>query len=152
MDERLITSPHLSRELMELIGETHMGSGSTRDVWSSEIFPDVVFKFEPQAHSFANVAEWDLWDESLSFPEMNKWLAPCVGISPCGSILVMKKCEPLDVERIPKQIPAWAADVKTSNWGMFECKEHGHRAVMMDYHITISQRSKRMKNAHWINE
>lgn len=148
-DGQLLDSLFMTKEFMRLICDQHMGSGSRRDVWGCSWLPDVVFKFEPSEGDFANIAEWEFWNEVKDQPWQRQWLAPCLAISPCGGVLAMKRCDRVELDRLPKEVPVWVTDQKLANWGMMEDKEHGHRAVLVDYHMTISTLNKRTKRPDW---
>lgn len=147
-DSRLLDSQFMTKEFMRLICDQHLGGGSTRDVWGSSWLPGVAFKFEPNEGAFANIGEWEFWQETEDQPWQRKWLAPCLAISPCGGVLAMKRCSVIEIDRLPKEVPVWATDTKITNWGMMEDKD-GYRAVMLDYHMVISTLTKRTKRPDW---
>lgn len=102
----------MTKEFMRLICDQHLGAGSTRDVWGCSWLPGVAFKFEPDEGDFANIAEWEFWKETEDQPWQRRWLAPCLAISPCGGVLAMKRCDVIDIDMLPKEVPVWVTDTK----------------------------------------
>ena len=82
-------STTVSREFFYMIvGET-LGAGESRIVFNHMHRKDLVLKFEPNAQSFQNIAEWDFWNDNKGNKRVARWLAPCEFISSCGIILAM---------------------------------------------------------------
>lgn len=133
-------------DFFQLICGEMIGKGSFRQVWSCLIDPSVVIKIENGAGSFSNIHEWDVWcDAEDRGDEIRKWFAPCVSISPCGSVLVQKRTRP--ARKYPDMIPAFMADTKRQNFGMY-----GRNFVAHDYgnhRLYNSGFTKRMKKADW---
>lgn len=102
----------------------HKGTGSSRDVYTTELNKDWVVKVE-YTETFQNVKEWELW-KRLKDTTDGKWLAPCIAISPSGSILIQQKTTP--ASRYPKKLPRFLSDHKPENYGMI-----GNRFVCHDY-------------------
>lgn len=138
----------IAGDFFKLVAGRRLGSGIGREVWSCTLDPTVVLKFETGGQSFQNVVEWELWESLRWTKTASKWLAPCVSISSCGTVLVQKMTEPLRHSELPKSVPVWACDLKLENWGLFE-----GRPVMHDYGLAgvIVGRgaSNRMKKADW---
>lgn len=143
----ILGSPALRQEIaFTFIGEK-IGSGLHRTVFACRIDPSLVVKVEVGSCSFANVREWELWDEVHSTKDVARWLAPCVAISPCGSVLLQRRAEKCDKGRYPEKVPAWFGDMKFDNFGMLDGK-----LVCVDYAgIPVSHAlfQKRMKKADW---
>jgi hypothetical protein len=118
------------KEAFNLLCLDLIGGGSARQVYTSPIRPDCVVKVESGAKSFQNVAEWQVWQEVKDTP-MAKWFAPCVEISPSGSVLLMKRTEPAPASMYPRRVPAFFTDLKRENWGMYE-----GRMVCCDYGVS----------------
>lgn len=121
-----------------------IGEGVYRRVFANPSEPDTsVIKVEKNiyARMFSNVLEWNVWDELRDHPEASKWLAPCVGISRSGNVLVQKRTEPIRESEIPTEVPSFLWDAHGGNWGMFE-----GRPVVYDYAFTsLVKVPKRLK-------
>lgn len=120
-------SHFLQREAFWLLCDKKIGSGMSREVYSSELFPDCVIKIENEAGSFQNVIEANTWWRVKDTP-YKKWFAPVVAISPAGGILIQKRTTP--ALKYPKKLPLFLGDTKTNNYGMFEgnfvCHDYGY--------------------------
>lgn len=104
-----------------------IGAGCYRQVYEFLPDPSLVVKFEiADSKQFCNVSEWLIWQEIEFHPELHRWFAPCVSISPNGSVLLQKRTDPL--ARLPRKIPNLLADTKRDNWGKYR-----GRPVMHDY-------------------
>lgn len=117
-----------------------------RQVYDCELFDDCVVKVEDGSRSFQNIVEWETW-ERVRGTEFEKWFAPCVNISPSGSVLIMKKTIPILQKDYPKKMPVFLTDFKYSNYGEFD-----GRFVCHDYGTNLlfeNGMSKRMKKADW---
>lgn len=110
-----------------------LGHGTARMVYTLQRQPHLVVKVESNAHSFQNVAEWQLW-EDLKGTEFAKWLAPCRVISACGSVLIQDRTMPLrvgkDFQEFPTELPTFLSDLKPSNFGKI-----GRQIVAHDYAV-----------------
>jgi len=124
-----------------------LGSGASRDVYVFEPDPRYVLKFETGAQSFSNVREWDVWHDAWALGrDISDWLAPCVAISPCGTILRQRRTTPAKV--YPEKLPAWIMDTKRANFGMI-----GRRFVAHDYGlhaICNAGMTKRLRKIEWV--
>lgn len=141
----------VTNDLVKLTLGKEIGYGAYRTVYECAFDDDLVLKVRnPDAYdNFANAYEWEVW-ENVQWTPFAKWFAPCVKISPDGTVLVQKKTAPLtDKElkrRLPK-VPAFFTDIKGFNWGLYE-----GRVVCHDYatHLLHSKGlSCRMKKATW---
>jgi hypothetical protein len=107
----------------------------------------MVIKFEVGSGDFNNVAEWDIWSNLKDHPKLGKWLAPCIAISPCGSILLQRYAGPLPDNKLPKKVPAFFTDIKSDNWGLINgrpvCRDYGHHRL-----YTVGP-SARLIKANW---
>lgn len=134
-------------ELFQMVTGRHLGGGTTRDVFEYSLDDSMVIKYETNARSFANVMEWEAWQKLTYDRELSKWLAPCHHISPCGSILIQSKTEPLPRDKYPKKIPKLFHDTKYQNWGWWK-----RRIVCHDYALIGTfdgGNLARMVNADW---
>ena len=133
-----------------LCGEL-LGTGSARSVYQSVLDDHLVFKFETKANSFQNVIEWETW-ERIKETEFAKWFAPCVAISPCGSVLIMQKTT--RSANHPDKVPGFFTDLKCANFGILVGKNAGD-FVCHDYGVHLLMEkgmTKRLRTANWWNE
>ncbi len=117
---------HTDRELANAIMGDMLGEGAFRRVYAHAMDPELVVKVEAGARCFQNIIEWSVWQEATD--NLRRWLAPCVAISPQGSVLFQRRCEPLRVSELPGRVPSILTDLKISNWGLFQ-----GRPVCLDY-------------------
>lgn len=133
-------SAFIHKELFGLICNSKLGQGSSREVWINHRCPDYVIKIEGQGQSFNNVKEWELWKE-VEFTKAAKWFAPCLDISACGSVLVMKRTIP--APSYPTHLPYFLTDTKKDNYGMldgkFVCHDYGLN-LLMTYGLSARMR------------
>ena len=125
-------SKFLYRELKSLMLGELIGEGMSRKVYACKHDPDYVVKVEDRARMFQNVAEWEAWTW-VRGTKKEKWLAPCLDISACGSILLQRRAGPLRPQARPKTVPAFLTDVKRENFGYLD----GH-LVCFDYGTILS--------------
>jgi len=129
-------------ELNDLFVGDLIGAGTYREVYAHALDPSLVVKVELRPRGFSNVAEWEVWQESEGYPDIRRWLAPCVAISFSGSVLVQRRTQP--ITRLPKELPDFLCDIKRSNFGRI-----GRQVVAHDYgnhpHYTRSFRRWRMR-------
>ncbi len=121
------TANAISADLFDAMCGEHLGGGCGREVYVSRLDPDLVIKIETGTGRFQNQMEWRVWDELSGRPE-GKWLAPCVSISPNGSVLIQKRTAPLrrrEMVRHPR-LPEFLTDVKMSNFGILDGKLVSH--------------------------
>lgn len=104
-----------------------INKGVCRHVYECKSNSDIVIKIEPYAKDFQNVKEWAAWEQFKNNPLVADRLAPCIEISPCGVVLIQRKCE--KVETFPDQLPAFmASDPSHQNFGLLDGK-----VVLLDY-------------------
>ncbi len=137
----------VNRDFLRMIAGDILGAGAFRIVFQHEHRKDLVLKFEPRAHSFHNIAEWDFWTDNQDNEAIARWLAPCEYISPCGIILVMKKTSKPRAEDYPNMLPAFLTDLKRKNFGMYK----GH-LVSHDYGMYQMKVSTRRTKAKWYGD
>jgi hypothetical protein len=121
----------VAKDLFSLVRGELLGEGVARHVYGYDLDESLVMKFEIGGQSFQNVAEWEVWRWARGTSKA-RWLAPCISISPSGSVLLQKRVEPLPRSQRPKRLPAWLSDVKTENFGILDGK-----VVCCDYGTTI---------------
>ncbi len=107
----------VNRELFHMIAGDTLGAGEFRFVFEHAHRKDLVLKFEPNAQSFQNIAEWDFWKDNKDDKKVARWLAPCEFISPCGIILAMKKTVRPVPSDYPNMLPEFLTDLKRTNFG-----------------------------------
>lgn len=134
----------MAKELLGLVKGKRLGSGAGREVFVYDPDPTCVIKFEIGACSFQNVTEWQTWQDFREAPKVARWLAPCIMISPCGSIMIQKRTSLIRREELPEKVPGWATDTKVGNWGLLDGKP-----VMHDYGIVLQTLNDRPKKADW---
>lgn len=121
-------SDFIHKEAFNLLATELIGSGSARMVYSCALRPDCVVKVEEGSKSFQNITEWQTWQEVKDTPQA-KWFAPCVEISPSGSVLVMRRTDPVPKGQLPRRVPAFFTDLKRTNFGLldgrFVCHDYG---------------------------
>jgi hypothetical protein len=119
-------SDHLNREIAYLICDKEIGRGMSRVTYSSRVLPDCVIKCEGSGGHFQNQLEWEIWN-TVWGTSHEKWFAPCEWISPCGSVLIMKKT--VVAAKYPEKMPAYLSDFKKNNYGMYNghivCHDYG---------------------------
>jgi hypothetical protein len=148
MSEHIYRNRHISEELFQLCTGDLIGEGEYREVyeWQGSDTGEVI-KFEQNARCFQNIMEWETWCHVMDKP-IAKWFAPCISISPCGSILIMKRTEKLAEDLYPKKIPNFFTDTKFSNYGMLD-----NQFVCHDYGVSLLMEkgmSKRLASVNWI--
>lgn len=121
------------QEFVQAMTGDHLGYGMSRHVYAHPQNPDMVIKVEFTANTFQNILEWKTWD-ALSHTKHSKWLAPCISISSSGQVLLQKRTTPLVDGKEPKRLPAWLADTKRVNYGLFDgrvvCHDYGTNLLL----------------------
>lgn len=134
----------MHRELFWTLCDDRIGTGMSREVWSSKVLPNSVIKVESASGKFQNIMEWEIWNW-VKGTEYDKWFAPCEWISPNGSVLIMAKTA--SAAKYPNKLPVFLTDTKKSNYGML-----GNRFVCHDYGVTTLLTfgmSKRERKVRW---
>lgn len=120
----------ICRDTFDLLVGERLGRGVGREVFACALSPELVLKFEVKGKSFQNALEWEVWQTFQYAPKLAKWLAPCVAISACGSVLVQKRTYPLRESALPRSVPSWLSDLKPDNWGELDglpvCHDYGY--------------------------
>lgn len=113
-----MTTKFIYKEVYRTFVGDKIGKGCYREVYESILDPTCVVKIEKDSGDFSNIREWENWRELQDNPLASKWLAPCIHISPCGSVLIQKRVT--KVEELPDKLPKFLADIKPSNFGMLD--------------------------------
>lgn len=148
MTDPILNSEIITRDFINLFCDKLIGSGSARYVYDCSMDKTVVIKVETGAESFQNQMEWKLWNEVKDTP-FEKYFAPCVHISPCGTVLIQKKVEMIPKKDYPDRVPHFFYDRKYQNYGLYE-----KRFVCFDYgtHVITNGFTKKLKKADWWDE
>lgn len=142
-------SDKIFEDAFNLLCGEKIGSGVFRDVYKCRLRADLVVKVEINEvwRTFANVKEMNFWSDHQNTSAIVEWLAPCDYMSPDGRILLQRKvtpCEPEELEKLPKMLPAFLTDTKFRNFGWLD-----GRVVCIDYAGTIPNPSLKMVKANW---
>lgn len=132
------------REFWQICRGDKIGEGISRKVYEFRLDPSLVVKVEQKSGRFQNIHEYQFWEDFQWENGIARWLAPCVAISPCGSVLIQKKVEPLRRSDLPKLLPIFLTDLKITNFGLYE-----GRVVACDYATILDRPNTRLKNADW---
>jgi hypothetical protein len=136
----------LHRDFLLSVIREQLGIGRDRRVFANELLPDCVIKLEDGYRAFQNVIEWDTWDR-VKGTKWACWFAPCVWISQCGAVLVMKRTTPARQHEYPERVPMFLTDLKRANYGLL-----GKRLVCHDYGTNMAYEhglNDRMRRADW---
>lgn len=135
-----------SQDAFNLLCGPKLGEGIHRTVFLCRIDPSLVVKVETESNYWtgANAAEFKNWEEVSYAPVFNRWLAPCVSISPNGRIMLQKRTTAIPAHLMPDKLPSWLTDIKHENFGFFQ-----GRVVAHDYPQINSTWSKRLRKATW---
>lgn len=128
----------ITGDLFRLVCGEKLGRGVSREVYRCALDPTIVFKIEADAGSFQNIIEWETWDTVRFTAGMKndyaKYFAPCIAISPCGTVLVQKYARPVDYTELPEDVPKFFTDLKKENFGLldgkFVCIDYGNNLLM----------------------
>lgn len=123
-----------------------LGTGSAREVYELATDPTKVLKIEIAKCSFQNANEWQIW-QLVTGTKLEKYFAPCSMISPCGTVLIMAKTEPLRSKNIV--MPDIITDLKIENFGMLKgkpvCHDYGISLHRMMYFATKRNKVRDIK-------
>ena len=117
---------HHSLDFFKALCKKKIGSGAFREVWEWDPNPEWVVKFETSGEEFQNIIEFKVWEAAPRW--LAHWLAPCIRISPFGTVLWQVYCDPIPKHRLPKKIPVVLNDWHDLNWGLYK-----NRPVLFDY-------------------
>ncbi len=140
------TANGIAADFFDLMCGQYLGGGCGREVYVSRLDPDLVIKIETGTGRFQNAMEWRVWEEARALPDVARWLAPCVHISPCGSVLIQRRTAPLRRLEMArhKKMPGWLTDTKMSNFGIL-----GGKLVCHDYGYVRWQLTGAMRKVDW---
>jgi hypothetical protein len=149
----------IHREAFNLLCDDRIGSGMSREVWSSRLMPDCVIKVEDGAGRFQNIVEWETWQRVKDTPA-SRWFAQCRWISPTGQILIMERTRQPALSEYPEKMPAFLCDFKRTNYGISTVKDAktgqpSHMFVCHDYGTNLlfeHGMTKRLVKAEWWDE
>lgn len=131
------------RDAFGMIVGSFIGEGAYRKVYASCFDPTEVIKIEVEAGHFANVKEWEIWNQ-VQYGPLAKWFAPCYRISPNGILLSQARTTPASRKDMPKKVPGFITDLKPMNWGWYK-----DRVVCHDYGNILIGSGSKLKNANW---
>lgn len=104
-----------------------IGRGASRAVYEWTPDPKLVVKIEIAA-TFQNVMEWEIYDY-LRGEKAAEYFAEPVWIGSYGSVMLMKKTQPINDSQLPKLLPDWISDRKRENFGWLDgkvvCHDYG---------------------------
>lgn len=136
--------PFVFEEGFNLLCGDKLGEGVARTVFACKFDEALVVKVEKDPYQFQNAAEWRIWQECQYYRKAADWLAPCVAISPRGSIMLQRRVDPAPAHLLPAMLPAFIRDVKPSHFGFYQ-----GRLVCCDYALTDSTLPMKLKKADW---
>lgn len=121
------------KDVFNMLCGEQIGSGSARVVYRCELDKEMIVKVEAAAGSFQNIVEWETWNR-VKGTRYERWFAPCLRISPTGTVLVMARTiEPLN-SQFPKKLPVFLTDTKRANYGIYKnkfvCHDYGTNLLM----------------------
>jgi hypothetical protein len=135
---------HVAWQSLYMMCGSHIGGGTYRQVFRSRFNAEEVIKVEMGSGDFANIHEWEVWQQVQYHAPMAKWFAPCKFISPAGSVMIQAKTLPCSKKDLPKMVPGFLTDLKADNWGWI-----GDRVVCHDYGNILIGVDKKLKKAKW---
>jgi len=114
-----------------MITKEKIGHGSSRDVYAHE---NPLWCVKVQiGDGKENLREWEIWE---SFPELHKWLVPCVSISECGKYLVQIRGEKSKKNPRVKFAKMFKHNRKQNSWviigGKVKCCDYADQKIL-DY-------------------
>lgn len=135
----------IAKDLFRLLLGDEIGRGMSRYVYPLTQNRDLVVKFEAESYHFQNVKEWENWHEYSEYEKVSRWLAPCEAISPCGTVLLQKRTQPVPANfEWPEKIPGFLTDTKRGNFGLLD-----GRLVCHDYANILANPRVRETRADW---
>lgn len=138
----------ISRDFFHLIVGEKIGYGVARETYECNTDKNLVIKFETGGQSFQNIIEHKFWEDNSHCEEVNRWLAPVVSISTCGSVLLMKRTEPIPRSfKLPLKMPSFLGDFKRTNFGLLDGK-----LVCHDYGTSQFGTDTKLRKANWRGE
>lgn len=149
-DEFIKNGSILSRDFFNLYVGKFIGGGQYRRVYENDVNKTTIIKFEVGESSFENCIEWEVWKSIKDYPSIARWFAPCLHISPCGTVLVQARCSIAPDSKYPKKVPMCFSDFKRENWGLYKsrmvCFDYGaHSTIILTEGIANCSKLKRVK-------
>ncbi len=141
-----MTNPAFEDAFNLLCGDK-LGSGIHRDVYACRLRPDCVVKVEIDTtwRIVSNYIEQKFWNDNEHRPNVARWLAPCMYLSPDARILIQRRVDPIrSTDKMPDMLPTFLSDIKRENFGILDDK-----IVCVDYAIHIDNVSTRLKKVSW---
>lgn len=121
----------IAQDFFDLFCGNKIGVGISRHVYEHRLDKSCVVKIDVATDMFQNVIEWSTWDTVKEAKTISAWFAPCVAISPCGTVLLQKRAADVSIDELRKikRVPEMLrSDLKPANWGRI-----GERIVCRDY-------------------
>lgn len=135
----------INKAIRQLSLGEKLGEGATRAVYACSLDPTLVVKIEKFERKFHNIGEWEYWQTFQYVKDVSVWLAPCVSISDCGSVLLMKRTNPLlTSDKLPTKLPFFLTDFKKENYGKLK-----NKVVCHDYASLILDVKTKLKTTRW---
>lgn len=134
----------IGKDFLDLFAGEKLGSGIARCVYECNLDETLVIKVEMRSQNFQNVLEWENWRCWGEVKDIGIWLAPCVDISPCGTVLLQKRTKPVEQAELPEMLPRFLTDTKVGNFGKYD-----GRIVCHDYAHIITTAQSRTRKAEW---
>lgn len=117
-------------DFVRLVCGELIGSGVSRDVFGCAIDDSLVVKIERDTNETSqlqNLQEWLIWNWARTEP-LERWLAPCRGISRNGRVLLQARTTPVSEEELAV-VPKVFEDVCRGNFGRLRgsivCHDYG---------------------------
>lgn len=136
----------IAKDFFLMCAGEKLGRGASREVFEWKLDPNYVVKIELAKQSFSNAMEWDVWSR-VQGTDIEKWFAPCLSISDCGTVLLQKKTSARLEGEYPRKIPRFFTDTKYRNFGFI-----GDQLVCHDYGINLLMEhgmNEKLKKAEW---
>jgi hypothetical protein len=142
LNKQALTENTRSEACFLLVGE-YISGGAFREVFRNRIDAESVIKIEEGSGNFCNIKEWEIWSQ-VQYGAISKFFAPCLHISPNGTVLIQAKTMPIAKRDLPKKVPAFMTDLHARNWGWYK-----GRAVCHDYGNILFEQGSNLKKAIW---
>lgn len=140
-------TPFVRRDIAHMLLGARLGRGIGRKVYVCRLDPRFVVKVEDRGEAFQNIVEWETW-QAVREDREARWFAPCVSISPAGSVLIQRRTEPASHSEYPKRMPVFLGDYKRENFGMLDGKLVCHDYGLLT-NLTNGVYNKTTRAADW---
>ena len=138
-------SRHAMTECCLILCGAYIGSGVYREVFKNRMDPSTVVKVEQEGENFANILEWEVWQQARHAPALAKWFSPCRFISPSGAVMIQAMTTPCLKRDLPRRVPGFLTDMKQDNRGWLD-----GRVVCHDYGNILIGGGAALKKADWL--